>query len=150
MITTLNIREAQKGEYDDVWAIVRFYKGKSSWIKQVSDLAPSKSLCLKYNRLKDEGKWNKSAFENIYLPEFLNEMCCEQARKRLNELYKADRAGKNIALLCFCQDESLCHRSIIAGILQGVGCNVHTKLDKDYSKYYQDYMRIKRSAGHGE
>ena len=67
---------------------------------------------------------------------FLSEMRQKPAKEKLNELYKADRAGKNIALVCFCLDEQLCHRSIVAGLLQGVGCHVNMRSNKDYSHYY--------------
>lgn len=143
MITILNIKEAEKEKYDDVWAIVRYYKGKSSWIKHVSELSPSQLLCAKFYKLKNNREWNKSTFDSVYLPAFLKEMCGKQAKEKLNELYIADKEGKHIALLCFCQDETLCHRSIIAGLLQGVGCDVHTTLGNDYSKYYQEYQRIR-------
>lgn len=150
MISVLNIKEVEKGKYDDVWAIVRYYKGKSTWIKHVTELSPSQLLLAKFYKLKNHGEWNKTTFDGIYLPNFLKEMCNRSAKAKLNDLYKADKEGKNIALVCFCTDESLCHRSIIAGLLQGVGCNVHTSQGTDYSRYYQEYMNVKKSVDHGE
>lgn len=141
MIAIHNIRDVKQGQFDEVWAIVRYYKGKSDWIKQIIDLAPSHYLWSKYQSLKLGKNWNIESFNSIYLPIFLKEMKTESAKKRLNELYKADKDGKCIALVCFCTDEALCHRSIIAGLLQGVGCNVYTPTNSDYSEYYNQYKQ---------
>ena len=141
MISICNIRDVSEGQFNEVWAIVRFYRGKSPWINQVVDLSPSQKLWGKFNKLKLDGRWNEETFRSEYLPVFLKEMRSEAAREKLNELYKKDKAGRSIALVCFCKEENLCHRSIIAGILQGVGCNVHTATGNDYSKYYAEYMQ---------
>lgn len=142
MITILNIREAKQEQYDDVWAIVRYYRGRSDWIRQVIELAPSQELWAKYQKLKVTGNWNDKTFKQIYVPRFLKEMQCQTARAKLNELFSKDREGKNIALVCFCADELLCHRSIIAGLLQGTGCHVKTSKGNDYSDYYKQYKII--------
>lgn len=142
MISIYNIREVKPGQFDEVWAIVRYYKGKSNWIKQIVDLAPSQYLWAKYQRLKLDKNWNADSFRSIYLPMFLQEMKTEAAKQRLNELYVADKEGKDIALVCFCTEESLCHRSIIGGLLQGAGCNVYAPSGSDYSKYYHQYKQM--------
>lgn len=142
MIEIRNIRNVRRGQFDEVWAIVRYYRGKSDWITHVPELSPSQLLVARYSKLKLAGEWNKSSFDEKYLPVFLREMKAPAARNKLNELYRADKAGKRIALVCFCADESLCHRSIIAGFLQGVGCDVKTANGADYSGYYQAYMEV--------
>ena len=45
---------------------------------------------------------------------------------------------KRICLVCFCDEEGLCHRSIVGGMLQGAGLEVKG-LMRDYSYYYDWY-----------
>ena len=128
--------------YDEVWAIVRSYKNynPNSEILWIPELSPSKNLFSKYLKLKDTNKWNTESFNNIYVPQFLKEMKTNiVARNKLNELSRKDKQNKNICLICFCLDETLCHRSIIAGLLQGVNRNV---IGPNYSKYYDLYKQI--------
>lgn len=139
MITIENIRNVRQGQYDEVYAIVRFFKGRSGWIKHMPELSPSHQLWAKFHKLRLSGKWNADSFRHTYLPEFLSEMKGQAARDKLNELVKLDRAGKSIALVCFCQDEALCHRSIIAGLLRGAGCNVIVPSGSEYIEYYRQY-----------
>lgn len=124
MITITNIRNVKPNQYDEVWAIVRSLKNKAQHIKHVPELSPSWDLFKQYLRLRDSGQWNAAAFKSIYVPAFLREMQAEQARKKISELVELDRQGKKICLVCFCYDETLCHRSIIAGILQCMGVQV--------------------------
>ena len=42
---------------------------------------------------------------------------------------------KDIFLACYCAVEALCHRSIIAGILLGMGAQIKT--DDSYIKYFE-------------
>lgn len=146
MLQIANIRNVRKGQYDQVWAIVRSYKGQSDWIKQVPVLSPSWDLFGKYRDLKSDNNWNDQTFRSVYLPQFLSEMRSDEARQALNVLYRLDKAGQNIALVCFCPDETMCHRSIIAGLLQGVGCDVHTELGADYSDYYKLWKDAQKPA----
>lgn len=126
-------------QYDEVWAIVRSVKNLNPEIRQVTDLSPSTKLFYEYLNLKKAGNWNQKTFAEIYLPTFLHELKENSAvvNPLLNYLYNADKKNKKIALVCFCDDESTCHRSIIAGLLQGVGSNV--SCSTDYSAYYEQY-----------
>lgn len=137
MITITDIRSVNRSAYDEVWAIVRSlkYPGK---MKQVAELSPSWDLFKKYMQLRDAGRWNTATFQNIYVPTFLKEMQAEAARKKLAELVKLDQQGKRICLVCFCGDETLCHRSIVAGILQHAGISVQG-VQGNYSLYGKDY-----------
>lgn len=142
MIIITNIKNANK-EFDENWAIVRSMKNKSSWIAQVAELSPTKDLFYKYLQLRDAGNWNRDAFNNIYVPQFIKELKENAvAKNKLNYLYKQDKTGKTISLSCFCPDETLCHRSIIAGLLSGVGCNVTTDTGQSYTQYYDMYKSI--------
>lgn len=145
MITVCSIRDAKPEEYDETWAIVRSYKDAFPKVRQVADLSPSWDLFSKYRRFVSESRWGADAFEGTYLPQFINEMQSERARKLIDGLCEADREGKDICLFCYCADESLCHRSIIAGILQGYGCDVRG-VNGDYSRYYDMYIN-KREYG---
>ena len=119
MITICSIREVRPEEHDETWAIVRSYKNVSTKVRQVADLSPSWNLFSKYRGFVSENRWGIDAFEGIYLPQFITEMQSGRAGDLINELRRADREGRDICLFCYCADESLCHRSIIAGILQG-------------------------------
>lgn len=143
MITIANIRNAKPNEYDEIWAIVRSLKGNSSYLKQIQQLSPSINLFFKYRKWATEGQWNKEKFDNYYVPQFLKEIHGSiEARNKLNQLCRLDRENKQICLVCFCNNEEMCHRSIIAGLLQGAGYNVITEMNNDYSKYYQMYKNI--------
>lgn len=115
MITVTNIRNINYADYDEVWAIVRSLKNPGR-MKQAAELSPSWNLFKKYLALREAGRWNAETFENVYVPVFLKEMQNAAARKKMAELITMDRQGKRICLACFCPDETMCHRSIIAGI----------------------------------
>ena len=139
MIFIGNIKDVKEGQYDQTFAIVRSYKGKQGWIKQMSELSPSWDLFMKYRDLVDKNQWNRRAFQEIYVPQFLREMHEPLGRESLNFIYRLSKA-QNIALICFCTDEDVCHRSIVAGLLQGVGANVVLPSGKNYSHYFQQYQ----------
>lgn len=63
------------------------------------------------------------------------------AQNKIAELIDLDRNGKCICLACFCPDETLCHRSIVASILQYAGIAIHGVKD-DYSQYGKIWFSI--------
>ena len=130
MITITNINYAN---YDEVWAIVQSLKYPGR-MKHIPELSPSWRLFKKYLALRDAGQWNMDSFRNVYVPIFLNEMQDSAARRKIEELIALDRKGKRKCLACFCPDETLCHRSIVAGILQDKGIRVYG-VRGDYSQY---------------
>lgn len=160
-------------QYDELWFIMRsmdwFYKKKikssfgnmtvATEINQknyqllmqpnvhiVDELSPSKDLYTFYLSCKDRGTWDYNTFTKRYVPRFIYEMSSQQdSKNKLNELWSLDRQGKVILLVCACQEEHLCHRSIIAGLLHGVGCNVVSAFGTDisqYDKYYEMYCNL--------
>lgn len=133
MITITNIRNIDYTAYDEVWAIVRSLKNPGQ-MKHVPELSPSWRLFKRYLGLRNAGDWNTGTFQKIYVPVFLKEMQSVAARRKLTELIELDRQGKRICLACFCPDETTCHRSIVAGILQNKGIAVNG-IAKDYSDY---------------
>lgn len=138
MITITDIRSVNHANYDEVWAIVRSLRNPER-MKQVPELSPSWDLFKQYMKLRDTGQWNATTFKSIYVPTFLKEMLNIEARKKLSELVELDKQGKRICLVCFCGDETLCHRSIVAGILQYMGIQIQG-VSGDYSQYGEAYM----------
>lgn len=131
-------------KYDRIFMIVRSMKNKNPHITQMADLSPQPGLFKTYRHLAETNQWNQDAFKNIYVPQFLYDLKHTPAAiDKLNQLYKADKAGQRICLLCFCTDETMCHRSIIAGLLQAVGCDVHLQSGADYRKYYDMFRQMK-------
>lgn len=128
MIILANVRD-QLRDCDEVWYIVRS-PGKRSFDethKHVPVLSPNWQLFKAYRDAAQLGKWNHEWFQEHYVPQFLAQMRRDpEAKKLLNELVEKSRE-KNIALVCFCADESLCHRSIVGGILYNMGavCEEH-------------------------
>lgn len=101
MIEIKNIRQVRPEEHDEVWAVVRSLKSKTPWMKQVQALSPSLELFYTYQKLKNAGQWNETAFQNVYVPQFLSQMKRNEdgALQYLNDLYVLDKQGRNIALV---------------------------------------------------
>lgn len=113
-------------------------------VKVIDELSPSRELFQFYMSCKNKGTWNGNTFIHKYVPRFIHEIYSEQDSKdRLNELWSLDKQGKTILLVCSCQEENMCHRSIIAGLLHGVGCNVISAFGNSISQYdiyYKMYL----------
>ena len=139
MIYIDNIRGMKPQGFDESYAVVQSMKNiNTPWLRQLSALAPSRELFYQYLRLKKEGRWNGETFRNIYVPRFLWEMDAPEAKAALQSLAYKDRQGVNIQLCCFCTDPRLCHRTIVAWLLQTLGANVHTPEGVDYSHYNKE------------
>lgn len=140
MITVANIKDIEPGQYDEAWAIVRSPKNAPKWMRHVPELSPSWQLFELYRKKRASIQWTKAVFEEEYVPRFLNEMQTQAAREKLNELFLRSHKGEHIAVACFCTDVEKCHRSIVASLLHGVGCEVEMldgKLNAVYSKRYK-------------
>ena len=134
MIYVKNLRQASVDK--NVWAIVRSLKNPGR-MTQVADLSPSKRLFWDYLSWKKAGNWNAEKFMNSYAPRFMSELKANlKAIQLLKDLTRRD-PGDDVTLVCFCDDEALCHRSIIAGILQGAGASISA--GSDYSRYYEQF-----------
>ena len=119
-------------EFDEKWAIARHMKLQSNnpGIVQHEELSPSEPLFARAKR-------GEIDFRKEYVPRFIEEIADHQeSTKALDYLVQADKDGKNIALICSCDNENECHRSIIGGILQGMGAKV-SGLTRDYSFYHR-------------
>lgn len=141
MIRITTINNLKRDSNTTCYAIVRSIKSCPTWVTQLPTLAPSNQLLHEYLNLRDNGLWNTETFHKDYVPKFLKEMKLN-ATTTLNMLYKLDKLGHNISLGCFCKDESLCHRSIVAGLLSGVGCNVVTDTGMLYNEYYKLFKEV--------
>lgn len=137
MIKITSIRNAPTD--GEVWAIVRSLKSSRANWTQVAELSPSWDLFKNYLNTKNAGQFSEQWFDEVYVPIFLKEMQSPLAVKRLTELVNKTN---DITLFCYCVDEKFCHRSIIAGVLQGLGAEVVTDLNKDYSFYYERYKKM--------
>ena len=142
--------ERLSNNYDVVYLIVRSLKDKDRGVLLGYDnifhkpkLSPSTDLFFKYRKAANAGLWNQEYFQKYYVPQFLHEMY--QQRDSLIQLY-LEAQKRNIAIACFCQDETMCHRSIIAGLMQGVAKfrNEAYLIDcaADYSEYHRLYWNL--------
>lgn len=124
MIVVVNLKRVDAGAYDEVWAIVRSAKWIKPGCQHRPELSPSWELFGWYRQCVKDGRWGTEAFAE-YEKRFRSEMKAQSARNALNELWLKSKRGKKIAIGCFCDDYSLCHRSIIAEMLKGAGSDVH-------------------------
>lgn len=138
-VIVTDISHALQYQCKNNWAIVRSLK-PSIPLLQVANLAPSPELYTWY--LQNKNAWSKQLFNEVYVPKFLHDLRNNNtARQTLN--YICGHIGTtDFVLSCYCKDEHLCHRSIIAGLLQGVGVAVITDTGEDYSRYYEMYKEV--------
>ena len=141
MISIGNIFKTNPAEFDEVWVIcfavdeVRSLFVVFDNVFHVPELAPKEDLFKEYRSMVHSGQWNKQAFERCYVQKFLNDIqSSEAAMKQLRALV-AVSGDKNIRLVCFCPDdeEGICHRSIVAGLLLNMGACV--ECSEDYRIY---------------
>lgn len=146
MITIGNIYRADPFRYDKAYAIVRSFRHPVEGFQQLDTIAPDWHLLGAVNTWRREGIWNTETFSNIYVPQFLQGIHeSPAARRTLNNLFLQSET-QNILLVCFCGREDICHRSIIAGLLQGAGANVNP-LTPNYTKYWEKYKEGKDTNG---
>lgn len=134
MIKVGNVSELNEYQYDENWLIVRKLDEIPAFVKHEPLLSPSPKLFRKYREAFHAGLFNQEFFDQVYVPQFLKELAENtEAMAVLNRLVK-DSKSKDIFLACYCETESMCHRSIIAGVLLGMGAEIDTNLK--YQIYY--------------
>ena len=139
MIYINQISNICTNEYDEVWWIVRSPDASPQKEKLVQSLAPSRQLFRKYREAFHAGHFDAEFFRNEYVPQFLKELA-ENSEARETLAYLCKKGGtENIALGCYCENEKLCHRSIIAGVLIGMGAQVEA--EQEYLKYYELFQK---------
>lgn len=141
MIRVGNYLELNPDKYEENWLIVRKPNTIPFYVKHEPLLSPSPELFHKYREAFHAGEFNQEFFDQVYVPQFLQELAeNEAALTVLRELVRESRE-KDFFLACYCQNESICHRSIIAGILLGMGAEIETI--PEYRKYYEMFQSCK-------
>lgn len=135
-----DLRHIHSYDVDLRFAIMRSFSGMDK-VTQLAELSPSWRTFKIYRDLANAGNWNKNTFNEQYLPNFLMDMRQPEAVEALGKVLHLYKIGLNVALACCCPIEDLCHRSVVAGILKGLGCNVITDTGTDYIQYY-DMWRL--------
>lgn len=122
MIYLKNTKTYDFNNADELWFIVRS-AGKcmdlirnSKKCKWIPDLSPQSELFHKYLDLKQRN-WNEQTFQSVFVPTFINNLKCNPKGLEYLKLLEQEGFNKHIELICFCDHEELCHRSIIGGIL---------------------------------
>lgn len=121
MITICSIRDAKPEEHDETWAIVRSYKNASPKVRQVADLSPSWDLFSKYRRFVSESRWGADAFEGTYLPQFINEMQSERARKLIDACVKQTGMAKTSVCSVIVQTKACVTEVSLQAYCRGMG-----------------------------
>ena len=129
--------EKHKEDYDEIWWIVHSPQEEPTdiRIKIVPQLAPGDGLFCRYREAYHAGIYDINYFETVYAPQFLKELRNNSEALNILSSLCDEASKKDIVLCCYCQDEKICHRSIIAGVLLGMGADI--RADKKYLRYYQ-------------
>lgn len=135
MIKVSKSSNVEYDNYDEIWWIVRKLNGPLINEKHVSELSPSPELFEKYRQVHHKGMFNDDYFQNVYVPRFLKELSVNKKVLKLLKILCEESERKNIVLCCYCENEALCHRSIIAGILLGMGAMIDTEMS--YVRYFE-------------
>ena len=121
MLHTGTFKDIDPNKYDEIWLIVRSLRrmpdNPKGNIKHVPTLSPSLNLFYEYNNLRNRGCWNANAFETGYKPKFLQEMKGYSQQNMLKELAQKSKT-KDILIVCFCENENMCHRSLVAKLVR--------------------------------
>ncbi len=126
--------------YDENLMIVRSADEVPLYAVQVVALSPSKKLFKKYRTAYHSGEFNKNWFDKIYVPQFIKDLSENMEAVSILENLCDKSKTKDIFICCYCEDEKLYHRSIIAGILLGMGADIET--NEEYLKYYKCYSTL--------
>ena len=142
MLTVGSYQEMDQNRYDENWLIVRKPDDLPDFVKHVPVLSPSQNLFQKYREACQQKVFDQKFFNKVYVPQFLQELSENtEALAVLQKLTDMSKT-KNIMLACYCETEAMCHRSIIAGILLGMGAEINTK--QKYLNYYKLYQMMKK------
>lgn len=124
MIIICNLSEMWKIKADQKFAVVRSYRWPIFEVDQLPGLAPSQRLFHRYRVLHANGEWNREAFDKIYAPKFITELCTRKDALSALVSIRREACQKDIALGCFCKEEYLCHRIILGEVFLGLGAEV--------------------------
>ena len=141
MIYIGNVTELNQNRYDENWLIVRKPDEIPDFVKHEPLLSPSPELFRKYRDAYHAGEFNQEYFDKVYVPQFIRELADHKTETELLHSLVSLSKEKDILLACYCEQESMCHRSIIAGILLGMGAEI--VISSEYRKYYEIYQKFK-------
>ena len=127
MLYTGSLKDINKEKYDEIWIIVRSLGNVKTGdnVYHVPQLSPSWELFKDFNNWKSHGLWNKKQFDTVYTPRFLKEMESSVSQEYINML-AVKCLTKDVLICCFCEDESMCHRSLVKSLVE----------NSIYSKFY--------------
>lgn len=150
MIKLGTVSELNEYQYDENWLIVRQPDEIPSFTRHEPMLSPSLELFRKYRDAYHAGEFNQEYFDLVYVPQFLKDLAeNEQAIDILDELV-CKSYEKDIFLACYCENELMCHRSIIAGVLLGMDAEIETNyLYRTYFYQFQIYNEFNSCLNHG-
>lgn len=137
MIKVGNVTELSEAKYDENWLIVRKPDEIPEFVRHEPLLSPSPELFRKYREAYHAGEFNQDFFDQVYVPQFLKELADNKEALAVLHQLAQDSQCKDILLACYCEEESMCHRSIIAGMLLGMSAAIDTNLI--YQHYYDLY-----------
>ena len=142
MLTVGSYQEMDQNKYEENWLIVRKPDDLPDFVKHIPALSPSPDLFQKYREACQEKTFNQKFFNEVYVPQFVKELSENAETLNLLENLTDMSKTKNIMLGCYCETEAMCHRSIIAGILLGMGAEINTR--QEYLNYYKLYQMMKK------
>lgn len=105
-------------EEAEIWQIMRAGHDLSNAIR-VTSLSPSDQLFQSYVRSwrhKPQDEWWP-----LYEKRFMNEMKTAEKLHGLRAVYKRLLMGRNIVLICFCDDHRICHRRLVGEFFEQFG-----------------------------
>lgn len=105
-------------EEAEIWQIMRAGPELAHAIR-VKELSPSDQLFQSYVRTwrhKPSNEWWP-----LYEDRFMREMKTEEKLYGLRAIYKRLLMGKNVVLICFCDDHRICHRRLVGEFFKSYG-----------------------------
>ena len=93
------------------------YSSRNLYDVWFPNLSPSEELLKSTFPVENDKEWKK--FKRRYLAELKN-----PERKRELELLAALSISSNFSIGCYCEEESLCHRSILKEELEKLGAKI--------------------------
>lgn len=135
--------EKQK-QYDDIWVVMLYSpKDRPANFHHVRALAPSQALYNNFRIMKDMGEWNLHNFQTLYVPPYMSEITSNSySKSQLESLIQLACEGRNIAIVCTCYYEELCHRSVLGGIVQATCPSIQVNCERDYSHYWREHITV--------
>ncbi|MCL5058639.1 MAG: DUF488 domain-containing protein [Actinobacteria bacterium] len=120
-IITASISSLKNIVCDEVWQITRSGPYVTGAIR-VPELSPSPELFHQY--IMEWKQKHPEEWWQLYTKRFIEEMNLEAKLNALRKLYLKAKAGKIIALVCFCSDSRYCHRTLVGDFLRGYDVDV--------------------------